>query len=62
MWGPGEVLPLGWAALIVAGAWAAVGAVLALLGRGRMTRLSPKPERTIETVKEDLRWAKTRSS
>jgi hypothetical protein len=61
-WGLGEVLPLGWAALIVAGVWVVVAAVLALLGRSRMSRLHPKPERTIEAVKEDVRWAKTRSS
>jgi hypothetical protein len=41
---------------------AASEAVLALLGRGRLSRLHPKPERTMETVKEDVRWAKTRSS
>jgi hypothetical protein len=61
MWGLGEVMPLGWAALIVAGLWAVVAAVLAILGRGRLERLNPKPERTIETVKEDVEWAKTRS-
>lgn len=62
MWGLGEVLALGWAALIVAGVWTVLAAVLAVLGRSRMSRLNPKPERTIETVKEDVRWAKTRSS
>jgi hypothetical protein len=62
MWGLGEVLALGWAALIVAAVWAVAAAVMAVVGRNRMRRLHPKPERTIETVKEDVRWAKTRSS
>jgi hypothetical protein len=62
MWGLGEVMALGWAALIVAAIWGVVAAVLAVVGRNRMRRLHPKPERTIETVKEDVRWAKTRSS
>jgi Putative Actinobacterial Holin-X, holin superfamily III len=62
MWGLDEVLPLGWAALIIAACWAVVAGVLALLGRRRMSEVNPKPERTIETVKEDVRWAKTRSS
>jgi Putative Actinobacterial Holin-X, holin superfamily III len=61
-WGLGEVMPLGWAALIVAGVWAVIGAVLAVVGRSRMKRFSPKPERTIETVKEDVEWAKTRNA
>jgi Putative Actinobacterial Holin-X, holin superfamily III len=62
MWGLGEVMALGWAALIVAGVWAIVAGVLAALGRGRMRRLHPAPERTIETVKEDVQWVKTRNS
>src|SRR5947207_1497250 len=62
MWGLGEVMALGWAALIVAGVWAAAAGVLAMLGRSRMRRVHPAPERTIETVKEDVQWAKTRSS
>ncbi|MFD8555473.1 phage holin family protein [Streptomyces fradiae] len=33
-------------------------AVLFLLGRSRMREVSPKPERTIETLKEDAQWAR----
>lgn len=46
------------AALVVAVVWAIVGAVLAVMGRNRMREVSPKPERTIETLKEDAQWAK----
>ena len=57
-----SVMPAGWAALIVAAVWAVVAGVLALLGKKKMNQFNPKPERTIETVKEDVQWAKTRSS
>jgi hypothetical protein len=62
MWGLGAVMPLGWAALIVAAVWAIVGAVLFALGRSRLRSVDPTPHRTVETVKEDIRWAKTRKA
>ncbi|WP_019607859.1 phage holin family protein [Nocardiopsis sp. CNS-639] len=58
MFGLAELIGLGWAALVVAVVWAIVGAVLAVMGRDRMREVSPKPERTIETLKEDAQWAK----
>lgn len=57
-----SVMPAGWAALIVAAVWALIAGVLALIGRKKMKQFNPKPERTIETVKEDVQWAKTRNS
>jgi nitrate/nitrite transporter NarK len=57
-----SVMPAGWAALIVAAVWAVIAGVLALIGRKKMKQFNPKPERTIETVKEDVQWAKTRNS
>jgi uncharacterized membrane protein YqjE len=57
----GEVMPLAWAALIVAVIWAVVGAVLYLLGRSRLRSVDPTPHRTVETIKEDVQWAKTRN-
>ena len=62
MYGLDTIMPTGWAALIVAGLWAVDAAVLALMGRSKLKGFSPKPERTIETVKEDVQWAKTRNS
>ena len=50
--GLAEVMPSGWAALIVAAVWAVVGAVLFAVGRQRMREVNPKPERTVETVSE----------
>ncbi|WP_128374371.1 phage holin family protein [Streptomyces cavernae] len=53
-----NVMDLGWAALIVTGVWAVIGAVLYRRGRERMRTVSPKPEQTMETLKEDARWAR----
>jgi len=51
-WGLANVMDQGWAALIVTGVWAVVGALLFAVGRGRMKQVNPKPELTVETVKE----------
>jgi putative superfamily III holin-X len=50
-WGLANVMDQGWAALIVAGIWAVIGAVLFVLGRGTLRRVNPKPERTVDTAK-----------
>jgi uncharacterized membrane protein YqjE len=51
----------GWlAALIVTLVWGAVAATLALLGKNRIQEATPPAPQTVETVKEDVRWAKTR--
>jgi hypothetical protein len=55
-----EVVPDWLAALIVALVMGAVAAVLALQGRNRIRAGTPPvPEQTVETVKEDVEWAKT---
>jgi predicted lipid-binding transport protein (Tim44 family) len=53
----------GWlAALIVAVIYAAVAGVIALIGRNRVKEgVPPAPEQTIESVKEDVQWAKTQA-
>jgi hypothetical protein len=51
------------AALIVGGALAAIAYVLIQQGKERVADAGkPVPEQTIETVKEDVEWAKTRAS
>lgn len=62
MFGLDSFMPIGWAALIVGVVWAVIAGVLALVGRKKLKNFSPKPERTIDTVKEDVQWAKTRNS
>jgi uncharacterized membrane protein YqjE len=49
------------AALIVTVIWAAVAGVLALQGRNKIKEATPPAPQTVETVKEDVRWAKTRT-
>jgi uncharacterized membrane protein YqjE len=49
------------AALIVTAVWAAVAGVLALQGRNKIKDATPPAPQTVETVKEDVRWAKTRT-
>ena len=51
-WGLANLMDQGWAALIVTGIWAIIGAVLFVVGRGQLKQVNPKPERTVETVKE----------
>ena len=52
----------GWlAALIVTVVWGAVAGALALLGRNRIKEATPPAPQTIETVKEDVQWAKSQT-
>jgi len=51
-WALANGMDEGWAALIVAAIWAVVAAVLFSIGRKRMRDVNPKPERTVETLKE----------
>jgi uncharacterized membrane protein YqjE len=50
------------AALIVAVVYAAIAGVLALQGKNKVKEAAPPvPEQAVETVKEDVQWAKTRA-
>ena len=46
------------AALIVMALWAIVAAVLAKAGQNALKRATPPAPQTVETVKEDIQWAK----
>jgi hypothetical protein len=51
------VMPAWAAALVVTLAWAALGVGLALYGRDKLREAgTPVPEKTIETLKEDVEW------
>ena len=54
-------LPLWLAALIVMLLWGVVGAVLAARGRKELQQATPPVPQTVETVKEDIQWAKTQT-
>src|SRR4051812_18229358 len=50
------------AALIVAVVWAAVAGIAALTGKKKVEQaLPPVPEDSVESVKEDVQWTKTRA-
>ena len=53
------VMPNWAAALCIAGLWALVAVPLALYGRNKIQDVgTPVPEKTIESVKEDVAWLK----
>jgi hypothetical protein len=58
MWALGEAMALVWAALIVTAIWAIVGIVLFVTGRKQLQDVNPKPEQTIQSLKEDQQWVK----
>jgi uncharacterized membrane protein YqjE len=62
MWALDKAMDLIWAALIVAVIWAVVAAVLAMAGRKELRQVSPKPDQTVESLKEDAKWLKTQKS
>jgi uncharacterized membrane protein YqjE len=62
MWALDEAMDLIWAALIVAVIWAIVAAVLATAGRKELREVNPKPDETVESLKEDAKWLRTQKS
>jgi uncharacterized membrane protein YqjE len=61
-WGLSEVLPEGVAFLTVGAVYALAAAVLVPKGKDRLSRVRPVPEKTAETVREDVRWAREQMS
>lgn len=62
MWALDEVMDLVWAALIVAVLWGIAAAVLYTSGRKALSEVNPKPEQTVDSLKEDAKWLKTQKS
>jgi Putative Actinobacterial Holin-X, holin superfamily III len=61
-WGLAEAVPEGVAFLIVGGFYGLVALALFGLGRQRLKAVKPVPEQTVETLKEDVAWAKQQMS
>jgi len=61
MWWLDDGLDIAVAALIVAAIWAVIGVAMYLIGRKRLADINAAPERTVESVKEDISWAKNRT-
>lgn len=56
------VMPTWAAALIVTAVYAAIAGALLMSGRTQVREAAPPvPEQTIDSVKEDVQWAKTRT-
>jgi hypothetical protein len=51
-WALANVMDEAWAALIVTVIWAVIAAVLGVVGKKKISQVNPKPERTMETLKE----------
>lgn len=55
-WALADVMHIAWAALIVAAVWAVVAAILLAVGRKAMREVNPKPDQTVDSLKEDAKW------
>ena len=51
-WALANIMDQSWAALIVAGVWTLIAAVLAVVGRGLLKSISLTPTRTINSLKQ----------
>jgi hypothetical protein len=61
-WGLAEVVPAGVAFLIVGAVYGIAALALLALGRQRLKAVNPVPEQTVDTLKEDVAWAKQQMS
>jgi len=60
-WWLDKAMDRGLAFALVAVFWIIVGAVLASVGKKRLAAAKPLPQ-TVDTLKEDMRWAKAQTS
>jgi uncharacterized membrane protein YqjE len=60
-WGLAEVMAAGFAFLIVGLLWAVAAGVLAFIAKSKAQNIG-KPDDTIDTLKEDVQWARQRRS
>jgi Putative Actinobacterial Holin-X, holin superfamily III len=61
-WALTAIMPTGWAFFAVGMVYAIVAAVMAVQGRRKLQEFHPVPEETVETLKEDVQWLKSRKS
>jgi len=62
MWLLDKVMDLTLAALIVTLVWGIAAAVLGLGGKKKLQSINPKPEQTIDSLKEDAQWLKAQKN
>ena len=61
-WALTAVMPTGWAFFAVGVVFALIAAVMAVKGRRELRKFRPVPDETVETLKEDVEWLKSRKS
>jgi uncharacterized membrane protein YqjE len=61
-WALAAIIPTGWAFFAVGVVFALVAAVMALRGRRELRKFDAVPEETVETLKEDVEWLKSRKN
>lgn len=57
-WGLASIMPAGWAFAIVGVVYGVAAFIAYRRAKREMANFSPAPEQTIETLKEDVQWAK----
>ena len=62
MWALDKVMDLTWATLIVTLLWGIAAAALFVVGRKTLQSIDPKPQQTVESLKEDAQWLKPQKS
>jgi uncharacterized membrane protein YqjE len=62
MWLLDKAMDLTLAALIVTVIWGIAAAVMGLNGKKKMQAVNPKPEQTIDSLKEDAQWLKAQKN
>jgi hypothetical protein len=61
-WALTAIMPTGWAFFAVGVVFGAVAAVMALRGRRELQKFHPVPDETVETLREDVQWLKSRKT
>jgi uncharacterized membrane protein YqjE len=61
-WGLDEVMPAGWAFLIVGAVWGLIAATLYATGRKQLDTVRIPPPETKASLEEDIEWAKRHKS
>jgi len=60
--GMAMVMPLWLAALVMGVLLACIGGAMYAGGRAKLKAIDPVPERTVQTIKDDVQWAKRRTT
>src|SRR5215207_5942212 len=61
-WALTAIMPTGWAFFAVGLVFGIVAAVMALRGRRELQKFHPVPDETVETLREDVQWLKSRKT